>query len=290
MLHETVGKCGWSRRGPCSQGALTHAVQYKDSPSLGGDRVNWAPTSVGPRPTPMILETTLLVKHLLYASLYARWGAQCFVYSEAVYTYWLYKCLYMIESLPLHMHQYQAFSRSFPEVPESLKKEGGWYRYSKWPYFPDVSLLSASLLWKWWSLYHWGGSAGWCSDVPFLPKSISNLFGFSSSHVWMWELDYEESWTPKNWCFWTVVLEKTLESPLDCKEIQPIHPKGKQSWLFIGRTDVEAETLILWLPDVKNRLIWKDPDAWKDWRQEEKGTTEDEMVGWHHWLEGQEFE
>ena len=103
--------------------------------------------------------------------------------------------------------------------------------------------------------------------------------GFSSSHVWMWELDYKESWRLKNWCFWTMVLEKTLESPLDCKEIKPVHPKGNQSWTFIGRTDAEAETPILWPPDAKNWLIWKDPDAGKDWRQEEKGTTEDEMVG-----------
>ena len=89
---------------------------------------------------------------------------------------------------------------------------------------------------------------------------------------------------PKNWCFWTVMLEKILESSLYCKEIQPVHPEGNQSWIFIGRTDVEAETPILWLPDVKNWLIWKDPDAGKDWRQGDKGTTEDEMVGWHHWL------
>ena len=95
---------------------------------------------------------------------------------------------------------------------------------------------------------------------------------------------------PKNWCFWTVVLEKTLESPLDCKEIQPVHPKGYQSWICSGRTDAEAETPILWPPDVKSWLIWKDPDAGKDWRQEEKGMTEDEMVGWHHWLNGHEFE
>ena len=99
--------------------------------------------------------------------------------------------------------------------------------------------------------------------------------GFSSSHVWMQELDYKESWVPKSWCFWTVVLEKTLESPLDFKEIQPVHPKGNQSWKFIGRTDVEAEAPILWPPDVKNWLIGKDPDAGKDWRQEEKGMTED---------------
>ena len=99
----------------------------------------------------------------------------------------------------------------------------------------------------------------------------SNVSVFSSSHVWMWELDYKESWALKNWCFWTVVLEKTLESPLDCKEIQVVHPKGDQSWVFISRTDVEAETPILWPPDVKNWLIWKDPDAGKDWRWEEKG-------------------
>ena len=125
----------------------------------------------------------------------------------------------------------------------------------------------------------------------FVNKGLSSQgCDFSSSHVWMWELDYKESWVPKNWCFWTVVLEKTLESPLDCKEIQPVHPKGDQSWMFIGRTDVEAETPILWPPDPKNWLIWKDPDAGKDWRQEEKGRTEDELVGWHHPLNGHVFE
>ena len=101
----------------------------------------------------------------------------------------------------------------------------------------------------------------------------TKVHGFSSSHVWMWELDYKESWAPKNWCVWTVVLEKTLESPLDCKEIQPVHPKGNQSWIFIGRTDAEAEAPILWSPDVKNWLIRKDPDAGKDWRQEKKRMT-----------------
>ena len=105
----------------------------------------------------------------------------------------------------------------------------------------------------------------------------------------MWRLDYKESILPKNWCFCTVVLEKTLESPLDCKEIQPDHPKGDQSWVFNGRTDAEAETPILWPPDAKNWLIGKDPDAGKDGRQEEKGTTEDKMVGWHHWLNGHEL-
>ena len=108
----------------------------------------------------------------------------------------------------------------------------------------------------------------------------SQSYGFSRSHVWMWELDYKESWSSKNGNFTTVMLEKTLESSLDCKEIQPVHPKGNQSWILIGRTDVEAETSILWPPDTKNWLIWKDPDAGTDWRQEEKGTTEDEMVGW----------
>ena len=117
----------------------------------------------------------------------------------------------------------------------------------------------------------------------------SQGYGFSSSHVWMWELDCEESWAPKNWCFWTVVLEKTLASPLDCTEIQPVHPKGDQSWVFIGRTDVKAETPVLWPPDVKSWLIWKDPDAGKDWGQKEKGMTEDEMAGWHHQLDGHGF-
>ena len=101
---------------------------------------------------------------------------------------------------------------------------------------------------------------------------------------------YKESWAPNNWCFWTVTLEKILESPLDCKDIQPVHPKGNQSWAFIGRTDAEAETSILWPSDVKNWLLWKDLDAGRDWRQEEKRMKKDEMVGWHHWLDGHEFE
>ena len=105
----------------------------------------------------------------------------------------------------------------------------------------------------------------------------------------MLELDYKEIWAPNNWYFWTVVLEKTLESPLDCKEIQPVHPKEDQSWVFIGGTDVEAETPILWPPDAESWVIWKDPDAGKDWGQEEKGTTEDKMVGWHDQLNGHEF-
>ena len=124
-----------------------------------------------------------------------------------------------------------------------------------------------------------------------------NAMVFSSSHVWMWELDYKENRVPKNWCFWTVVLEKTLESPLDCKEIQTVHPKGNQPWIFIGRMKlIHHHSLMMKLklqyfssPDAKNWLIGKDPDAGKDWRQEEKGTTEDEMVGWHHQLNRHEF-
>ena len=115
----------------------------------------------------------------------------------------------------------------------------------------------------------------------------SQSYGFSSSHVWMWELDCNESWAQQNWCFWTVVLEKTLESPLNCKAIQSVHPKGNQSWIFIGRTDVEAETPIFWPALVKSWLIWKDPDAGKG--QEEKGMRKDEMAGWHHWLSEHEF-
>ena len=118
----------------------------------------------------------------------------------------------------------------------------------------------------------------------------SQSYGFSSSHVWTLELEYKESWEPKNWCFRTVVLDKTIESPWDSKEIQPAHPKGNQSWMFIGRTDAEAEAPILWPPDAKNWLLEKDPEVGKDWRQEVKGMTEDEMVGWHHRLDGHEFE
>ena len=125
----------------------------------------------------------------------------------------------------------------------------------------------------------------------FANKGLSSQgYGLSSGHVWMWELDCEESWAPKNWCFWTVVLEKTFENPLDCKEIQPVHPKVDQSWVFIGRTDAKAEIPILWPPYVKSWLIGKDPDAGKDWGQEEKGAREEEIVGRHHWLSEHEFE
>ena len=125
----------------------------------------------------------------------------------------------------------------------------------------------------------------------FANKGLSSQgYGFSSDYIWMWELDCEEGWGPKNWCFWTVAWEKTLESPLDCKEIQPVHSEGDQPWVFIGRTDAKAETLILWPPHTKSWLIGKYPDAWRDWGQEEKRTTEEEMAGWHHWLNGHEFE
>ena len=168
--------------------------------------------------------------------------------------------------------------------------------------------------WKQWQTIFWGlqnHCRWWCSheikrrlllgrkvitNLDSILKSrditlpSSQIYGFSSSHVWMWKLDYKENWAWKNRCFLTVVLEKTLESPLDCKEIQPDHPKGNQSWIFIGMTDAEAETPIFWSPDAKYWLIWKDPDAGKNWRWEEKGTTEDKMVGWHHWLNGHEFE
>ena len=126
-------------------------------------------------------------------------------------------------------------------------------------------------------------------DITLPTKICLVKASFSSSHIWIWELDHKESWVTKNWCFWTVVLKKTHESPLDSREIQQIHPKGNESWICIGRTKAEAEAPILWPPDAKSWLIWKDPDAGKDWRWEEKGMTEDEMVGWQHWLNGHGF-
>ena len=130
--------------------------------------------------------------------------------------------------------------------------------------------------------------------LPSIPNSLlqpRNLFHipYLKGHVWMWEFDYKERWAPKNWCFWTVILKKTLESPLDCKEIQPVHPKRNQCWIFIGRTDAKAEIPILWPLHAKSWLIGKDPDAGRDWGQEEKGMTEDEMAGLHHQLDGHEF-
>ena len=126
-------------------------------------------------------------------------------------------------------------------------------------------------------------------DSILKSRDITLPIKASSSHVWMWEVDHKEGWTPKNWCFWTVVLEKILGSPLDCKEIKPANLKGNQPWMFIGRADAEAEVPVLWPPDVKNWLTGKDPDAGK-YRRWEKGTTEHEMLGWHHWLNGHEFE
>ena len=146
----------------------------------------------------------------------------------------------------------------------------------------DTCSLEEKLLWPRW---HIKKQRHYCVNKG--PSSQS--YGFSSNHEWMWELDYEKSWALKNWCFWTVVLEKTLESALDCKEIQPVHPKGNQSWIFIGRTNAETETPILWPPGLKNWLVCKDPDAGKNWRQE-KGTKKSEMVGWQHQLDGHEFE
>ena len=131
----------------------------------------------------------------------------------------------------------------------------------------------------------------WLQQHHFANKDLcSQSYGFPNSSIRMWELDHEEGWAPKNWCFAIVVVEKTLESPLSSKEIKPVNRKGDQPWIFIGRTDAEAEAPILWPPNAKNWLIVKDPDAGKDWGQEEKGMTEDEMVGWHHWLNGHEFE
>ena len=128
-------------------------------------------------------------------------------------------------------------------------------------------------------------------DNYFADKDPSSQsYGFSSSHVWIWELHNRKGWAPKKWCFWTVVLEKMLERPLDSKEIKWVNPKGNQPCIVTGRTDVEAEAPVLWPPNAKSRLMWKDPDAGKDWRQEKKGSTENEMVGWHHWLNGHEFE
>ena len=129
-------------------------------------------------------------------------------------------------------------------------------------------------------------------DITLPPKvqRYSQIYVFFSSRVQMWELNYKKGWVSKNWCLQSVVLEKTLESPLDRKEIKPVNPKGNQPWIFIGRTDVKTEAPILWPPDTKRRLIGKDPDTGKDWGQEKKRVTEDEMVGWHHWLNGYEFE
>ena len=152
------------------------------------------------------------------------------------------------------------------------------------PFHTVHGVLKARIL-KWFAIPF---SSGPCLVRPhhyFAEKGLSSQsYGFSSSHVWMWELDHKESSAPKNWCFWTVVLEKTLECPLDCKDIKPVNPKGNQSWIFIGRTDAEAP--IVWPSDMNNWLTEKDPDGGKDWKQKEKGMTEVELVGWHHRLNG----
>ena len=158
------------------------------------------------------------------------------------------------------------------------------------PFHTVHGVLKARIL-KWFAIPF---SSGPCFVRPhhyFAEKGLSSQsYGFSSSHVWMWELDHKESSAPKNWCFWTVMLEKTVESPLDCKEIKPVNPKGNNSWIVIGRTNAKAEAPILWPPDAKNWFIRKDPNAGQDWKREEKGMTEEEMVGWHHQLDGHESE
>ena len=134
-------------------------------------------------------------------------------------------------------------------------------------------------------------AAYWKQRHHFANKGLySQSYGFSNSQVWMWDLDHKEGWRLKNWYFQIVVLEKTLQSPLDCKEIKPVNPKGNQSWIFFGKTDAETEALVLWPPDAMSQFIRKDPDVGKDWRQEEKGMTEDKMVGWHQQLKGNKFE
>ena len=156
-------------------------------------------------------------------------------------------------------------------------------------FFPEIITAYTGIPWK--ESYESSRQHIKKQRYYFDNKGLSSQgYGFSSSHVGMWKLDYKESWVPDNWCFWTMVLEKTLESPLDRKEIQPVHPRGDQPWVVIGRTDAEAEIPILWPSDAKNWLLWKDPDAGKDWRLEEKGMTKYEMVGWHHQLDGHGFE
>ena len=160
-----------------------------------------------------------------------------------------------------------------------------WYKfkYAKVPEIKRCLLLGRKVMTNLDSIFK--------SRHYFANKGPSSQgYSFSSCHVWMWELDYKESRGLKNWCFLTVVFKKTFESPLDCEEIQPVHPKGNQYWIFIGRPYAETETPVLWPPDVKNRPIWENPDAGKDWRQEEKGTAEDEMIVWPHWRDGHEFE
>ena len=176
---------------------------------------------------------------------------------------------------------------------------GGMTGWDGWMMAPTQRTWVWASSGSWW----WTGKPGvlqsmglqrvghdWVTELNWNSSLYSQGYDLPSSHVCMWDLDPKESWVPKNWCFISVVLEKTLESPLDWKKIQPVNPKENQSWIFTGRTDTEAETPLPWPLDVKNWLIWKDPDAGKDWRWKEKGKTENEMVGWHHRLDGHEFE
>ena len=197
----------------------------------------------------------------------------------------LYESFELQQYLGPSMHVILKAYKHIKRYQETRKKQEK--RNSRACCFPSLVTLEIQ---SWPDLWFWHQVSIFLDNILksrdiTLPTKVHlvKAYGFSSSHVWMWELDCEESWVPKNWCLWTVVLEKTLESPLDCKEIQPVHPKGNQSWMFIGRMDSEAGTPVLWPPDAKSWLIWKDPDAGKDWSWEEKGTTEDEMIGWHHW-------
>ena len=172
-------------------------------------------------------------------------------------------------------------------------------RAMKWSQCEELPLVTKWVIRKWGLMrkvrprmtqIHWDSILK-SKDITLPTKvHLVKTMVFPVVMLWMWELDYKENWPPKNWCFQTVALEKTFESPLDYKEIQPVHPKGNQSWIFIGRTDAKAEALIPWPPDANNWLIEKDPNVGKDWGQEEKGMTEDEMIGWHHQLNGHEFE
>ena len=171
----------------------------------------------------------------------------------------------------LHIHPFSCLSFRW-----------GWYLFYSLQYHTKRDVSLSGYVCNWFANMH--------ACVLMTKACSSQSHGFSRSHVAVQVLDYKESWVPKNWCFWTVLLEKTLESPLDCKEIQPVHPKGNKSWTFVEMSDAEAETPILWPPDAKSWLIGEYPDAGKDWRQEEKGMAEDEMLGWHYQLKGHEFE
>ena len=187
-----------------------------------------------------------------------------------ILVFWMlsFKPTFSLSSLTFNIFSLDFFIRTFNVQQSRLNAEGNGTQL-------QYSCLENPMDGGGW----WAAAYGVTQSHTRLKRLSSS--SSSSSHVWMWELDHKESWVQKNWCFWTVLLEKTLENPLYCKEIQSVHPKGNQSWIFIGRTDAEAETPITWPPDAKNLLLGKDPDAGKDWSWG-KGTTEDEMVGWHH--------